>query len=83
VVNVIAGRKFFPGKEDIVVKKTLQTLLTLVMLQPFGIAMAITCAELDGAYVYSQESSPAYLGFFGNAYASESINNTYGTYGSS
>jgi len=66
-----------------VVKKTLQTLLTLVMLQPFGIAMAITCAELDGAYVYSQESSPAYLGFFGNAYASESINNTYGTYGSS
>lgn len=41
-----------------------------------------TCADLDGAYLYSQESTPVYLGFFGNAYASESVMNLYGSYGS-
>jgi len=46
-------------------------------------AFALTCSDLDGSYVYSQESPPVYLGFFGSAYASESIMNIYGSYGSS
>ena len=45
-------------------------------------ANAITCAEINGAYVYSQESIPVYLGFFGTSTASESINNSFGAYGS-
>ncbi|MFC1515616.1 hypothetical protein ACFL7E_02530 [Thermodesulfobacteriota bacterium] len=45
-------------------------------------AFALTCYDLDGSYVYSQESPPVYLGFFGSAYASESIMNLYGSYGS-
>ena len=45
--------------------------------------MAMTCTDLDGARVYSQETSPKYLGFFGDALAPDSIMNTYGTYGSS
>ena len=45
-------------------------------------ALAITCDDLNGAYLYSQESAPVYLGFFGGQYATESINNQYGTYGS-
>lgn len=44
-------------------------------------ASAITCGELDGAYVYSQEPTPVYLGFFGNQLSSESLNNQFGTYG--
>ena len=47
-----------------------------------NLALALTCADLDGSYVFSQETSPVYLGFFGSAYASDSIMNTYGTYGS-
>ena len=42
---------------------------------------ALTCADLDGSYVFSTETSPVYLGFFGNDFASESINNSFGTYG--
>jgi hypothetical protein len=45
-------------------------------------ALAITCADLDGAYVFSQESTPVYLGFFGSQFSSDSIMNEYGTYGS-
>jgi len=44
-------------------------------------ASAITCPDLDGASVYSQESTPTYLGFFGGQFASDSINNQFGTYG--
>ena len=44
--------------------------------------LAITCADLDGAYVFSQESTPVYLGFFGSQFSSDSIMNEYGTYGS-
>jgi|GEM_PF-2971556 hypothetical protein len=44
-------------------------------------ANSLTCAGLNGAVIYSQESSPVYLGFFGNQFASESINNSFGTYG--
>lgn len=42
----------------------------------------ITCLDLDGAYVLSQEATPVYLGFFGNQFATESIMNQFGTYGS-
>lgn len=45
-------------------------------------ALAVTCLDLDGASVYSQESTPVYLGFFGSQFASESIMNQFGTYGS-
>ena len=45
-------------------------------------SFALTCSDLDGASVYSQESTPVYLGFFGSQFASESIMNLYGTYGS-
>jgi hypothetical protein len=41
-----------------------------------------TCLDLDGSYVFSQESTPIYLGFFGNQFASESIMNELGQYGS-
>jgi hypothetical protein len=43
----------------------------------------ITCSSLDGAYVYSREEPPVYLGFFGNQFALDSILNKFGTYGSS
>ena len=39
------------------------------------------CADLNGAVIYSQKSSPVYLVFFGNQFTSESINNSFGTYG--
>ena len=42
---------------------------------------AITCADLEGSYIFSAEVQPVYLGFFGNDIASESINNGLGTYG--
>ncbi|GAJ15671.1 unnamed protein product, partial [marine sediment metagenome] len=52
------------------------------MLFLTGKTYALTCYDLDGSYVYSQESPPVYLGFFGSAYALDSIMNQYGTYGS-
>lgn len=45
-------------------------------------AKAFGCIDLDGASVFSQESPPVYLGFFGNPYATDSIENKYGKYGS-
>ena len=63
-------------------KKGIWLLLAIVMMilgAREGVS-ALTCSDLDGAYVYSQESTPKYLGFFGSAYATESIMNTYGTY---
>ena len=53
----------------------------LILISHFSFAQ--TCQELDGAYVYSQESAPTYLGFFGSRFASESIMNEFGSYGSS
>lgn len=40
------------------------------------------CQELNGASVFSNEPVPVFLGFFGNEFASESINNSFGQYGS-
>lgn len=42
----------------------------------------MSCSDLEGAKVYSEEGIHVYLGFFGSKYASESIMNTFGTYGS-
>lgn len=58
-------------------------LLHCVWLLPvFASSSTITCNTLDGAYLFSQETPPVYLGFFGNSFASGSINNTFGDYGS-
>lgn len=48
-----------------------------------GVAQALTCAELEGATVLSQEPEPVYLGFFGSQFAEDSIMNPFGAYGSS
>jgi len=40
------------------------------------------CSDFEGAMVFSQDTVPVYLGFFGSAAATESINNTAGAYGS-
>ena len=45
-------------------------------------AQSLTCDDLDGAAVFSEEFPPTYLGFFGSPFASDSIDNTFGTYGS-
>lgn len=59
----------------------IKTILTLlVLLAAPNIVLALTCSDLDGAYVTAQDGQ--YLGFFGNQFASESINNTFGSYGS-
>ena len=42
-------------------------------------AVALTCQDIDGAYVIGADGT--YLGFFGNRYAGESINNPYGIHG--
>jgi peptidyl-prolyl cis-trans isomerase A (cyclophilin A) len=55
-------------------------LIFLISLAMPNIALALTCSELDGAYVVAADDT--YLGFFGNSFASESINNQFGTYGS-
>jgi hypothetical protein len=44
-------------------------------------ASALTCADLDGAYVVSEENPQVYLGFFGTPSAADSIENPNGTYG--
>ena len=56
--------------------------LGLLVLFFSSAANSLTCADLNGATIYSQENSPTYLGFIGNQFASESINNSFGTYGS-
>jgi hypothetical protein len=42
-----------------------------------------TCANLNGASVFSQEAAPQFLGFFGSGTALNSINNPNGPYGAS
>jgi len=59
----------------------LGSLLIIVGLLP-GQLLALTCTDLDGAYIYSQEATPVYLGFFGSQFAADSIMNEFGTYGS-
>ncbi len=44
---------------------------------------ALTCDQLDGASVYSQEEAPIFLGFFGSQFAMRSIYLTAGDHGSS
>ena len=42
---------------------------------------AFTCQDLDGAKIFSQEQPHVYLGFFGNRFAADSVNNQFGQYG--
>ncbi len=56
--------------------------LVLLVASPVG-AQSLTCFDLNGAYVVSQESPSQYLGFFGSQVASESIMNPVGEFGSS
>lgn len=70
----------------IIMKKLLAIVLTLVLSSTIAFnvnAIEITCSTLDGAYVYSAEDTPVYLGFFGTAGHPESIMNFSGQYGSS
>jgi hypothetical protein len=46
-----------------------------------GVVSAVTCADLDGAYVVSEQNPQVYLGFFGTTTAADSIENPNGTYG--
>jgi len=46
-----------------------------------GAVSAFTCADLDGAYVVSEENPQVYLGFFGSPTAVDSIENSFGIYG--
>jgi hypothetical protein len=62
---------------------TARICLGLLILFVWSNSQAIPCAELEGARVYSQESTEVYLGFFGTSVASESIMKSDGTYGSS
>lgn len=55
------------------------TALTLTFAQN---THAQSCADLDGASVFSSEDRPLYLGFFGNDFARDSINNDFGDFGS-
>lgn len=47
-----------------------------------GAITDLTCGNLDGARIVSQEDAPVYLGFFGGRLANDSIYNTLGPYGS-
>jgi hypothetical protein len=58
-------------------------ILLFVLILVSGKSFSLTCDELNGSYVISQEISPTYLGFFGNEFSSDSIQNTFGTYGNS
>lgn len=47
-----------------------------------GSASALSCTDLNGAYVFAQDPETTYLGFFGSEFASQSIMNTFGEFGS-
>jgi hypothetical protein len=55
--------------------------LSSVSEEPDGFNF-LSCADIDGARIFSGEDSPVYLGFFGSDFASNSVNNQFGTYGS-
>jgi hypothetical protein len=57
-------------------------LMAACLLVPAGSASALTCADLDGASIFSSEARPLYLGFLGDGVAQDSINNSLGAYGS-
>lgn len=61
---------------------TVRAAVALVALVCFAPAKAVTCADLEGATVFSQEFNQAYLGFFGSQFANDSIMNQFGPYGS-
>ena len=44
-------------------------------------SFAITCSQLEGAYVLGQDDDQTYLGFFGSDSALDSIMNLYGPHG--
>lgn len=63
--------------------------LVVVVLALFALSsrtaladVPVTCANLDGASVFSQQPEPVFLGFFGSSSASDSIENSLGPYGS-
>jgi len=56
-------------------------LVVIALSLPFGV-QALTCLDLDGAYIFSQENPPTYLGFFGSPFAGDSVENQYGQFGS-
>lgn len=62
---------------------TARSFLALIAICIAMPVRAVTCIELDGAYLVSQDATPKYLGFIGSRFASESIQNPYGSYGSS
>jgi len=43
---------------------------------------AVTCSDLHGASIFSQEAVPKYLGFIGGTDGPNSINNSFGSFGS-
>jgi C-terminal processing protease CtpA/Prc len=47
-----------------------------------NLSAALSCTDLNGAYIYSQEPVPVYLGFFGISLSVDSINNKLGIHGS-
>jgi carboxyl-terminal processing protease len=55
----------------------------LLVLLSQNLYAALSCSELNGAYLFSQESTPTYLGFFGHQLSLESVNNNLGPHGSS
>ena len=63
--------------------KLKQYFLSCLLLLLSNSATGLTCSELDGAWVEARDFSLTYLGFFGSSYADDSINNPYGSYGSS
>jgi hypothetical protein len=54
-------------------------LASLILCCLTSTAYSLTCSDVDGAYVYASDGT--YLGFFGNQFATDSINNSFGTYG--
>jgi hypothetical protein len=70
-------------KEDVMTPKyrVVAAISTALFASLPGAVSALTCADLDGAYVVSEESPQVYLGFFGSPSAVDSIENPFGTYG--
>lgn len=54
----------------------------LLLLAALPIYAQLTCADIDGASILSQEDEPQFLGFFGSDFALDSVFNDVGRYGS-
>jgi hypothetical protein len=61
------------------VKRFLSVCSLILVLTNTQMARAATCADYDGAYIISPDGT--YLGFIGNPFSQDSINNNFGTYG--